>query len=69
MNTTRFVEFAKKLYAIDSPSGYTKKAIDFLEEKAKELGYATSKNQKGNLHTFLMCCTDGVNQFLLLDFR
>lgn len=53
MNTTRFVEFAKKLYAIDSPSGYTKKAIDFLEEKAKELGYATSKNQKGNLHIFI----------------
>lgn len=53
MNKDRFKEFAHRLYAIDSPSGYTKKAIDFLEEEAKNLGFETSKNQKGNLHIFV----------------
>ena len=50
MNKVRFKEFAYKLYAIDSPSGYTKNAINFLEEEAKKLGFETSRNQKGNLH-------------------
>ena len=53
MNKDRFKEFAYELYAIDSPSGYTKKAIEFLENKAKSLGYETSRNQKGNLHVFV----------------
>ena len=53
MNKDRFKEFAYELYAIDSPSGYTKKAIEFLENKAKSLGFETSRNQKGNLHVFV----------------
>ena len=53
MNKERFKEFAYELYAIDSPSGYTKKAIEFLENKAKSLGFETSRNQKGNLHVFV----------------
>ena len=53
MNKERFKEFAYELYAIDSPSGYTKKAIEFLEKKAKSLGFETSRNQKGNLHVFV----------------
>lgn len=47
MDTT--LEFAKKLLAIDSPSGYTEKAIDFLNEEAKKMGYKTTVNFKGNL--------------------
>ena len=50
MDNNKFKEFAYQLYAIDSPSGYTKNAINFLEEKAKEMGFETSRNQKGNLH-------------------
>lgn len=53
MNKKRFIDFAKKLYAVDSPSGYTKNAIHFLDEEAKSLGYETSMNQKGNLHIFV----------------
>ena len=53
MNQQRFKKFAYQLYGIDSPSGYTKKAIAFLEEEAKALGFETSRNQKGNLHIFI----------------
>lgn len=53
MNKERFKQFAHQLYAIDSPTGYTKSAITFLELKAKELGFETSRNQKGNLHIFI----------------
>lgn len=53
MNKERFKKFAYELYAIDSPSGYTKKAIDFLDNHAKALGFTTSRNQKGNLHIFV----------------
>ena len=58
MNQNEFWAFAKELLAIDSPSGYTKKAIQFLKEKAEELGYETYLNQKGNLHIQV----NGVNQ-------
>lgn len=53
MNQERFKKFAYQLYSIDSPSGYTKKAIDFLEHEASALGFKTSRNQKGNLHIFV----------------
>ncbi len=43
------LDFARKLLEIDSPSGYTKKAIQFVEEEAKRLGYETQTSQKGNL--------------------
>ena len=44
-----FFEFAKELFAIDSPTGYTHHAIAFLKEKAEKMGYKTAVNAKGNL--------------------
>ena len=49
MNQERFKKFAYQLFSIDSPSGFTKHAIDFLEKEANDLGFKTSRNQKGNL--------------------
>ncbi len=46
-------EFATKLFAIDSPSGYTHHAIRFLKEAAEAMGYETFLNEKGNLHVFV----------------
>lgn len=50
MDKTYITAFAKKLFAIDSPSGYTSNAIQFLETEAQGLGYETFRNEKGNLH-------------------
>lgn len=44
-----FFEFAKQLFAIDSPSGYTHHAIAFLKNEAEKLGYHAWCNAKGNL--------------------
>ncbi|MBQ4343152.1 MAG: M42 family metallopeptidase [Erysipelotrichaceae bacterium] len=44
-----FFEFAKQLFAIDSPSGYTHHAIAFLKEEAEKLGFKAWTNAKGNL--------------------
>ena len=41
--------FADKLLHIDSPSGYTMNAIQYMEEEAARLGYSCSRNAKGNL--------------------
>lgn len=43
------LNFAKALLEIDSPSGYTKDAIAFVEQEANSLGYETKKSEKGNL--------------------
>lgn len=43
------LNFAKQLLNIDSPTGYTKNAIDFVKKEAENLGYETQKNHKGNL--------------------
>lgn len=43
------IELMKKIFDIPSPSGYTHKAINFLENYISLLGYHTSLNQKGNL--------------------
>ena len=32
-------DIAKQILNIDSPTGYTKRAIDFMDEEAKKLGY------------------------------
>ena len=45
-----FFEFAKELFAIDSPTGYTHHAIAWLKEKAENMGYKTWLNAKGNLY-------------------
>lgn len=38
-----------KIFNIDSPTGYTKDIIDYLDEVVKDLGYPTERNKKGNL--------------------
>lgn len=43
------LEVAKEILAIDSPSGFCKNVINFTEKKANDLGYKTSRNEKGNL--------------------
>ncbi len=49
MEKQYILEFAKKLLMIDSPSGYTKKAIEFLKLEAQTLGFKCELTQKGNL--------------------
>lgn len=43
------VSFLVELLSINSPTGYTKKAIDFLEKCIEEIGYETERTPKGNL--------------------
>ncbi len=43
------VDFAKRLLAIPSPSGYAREAIAFVESEASRLGYASERTKKGNL--------------------
>ncbi len=43
------VDFAKKILAIPSPSGYTEEVIDFCLAEAIRLGYQTERTKKGNL--------------------
>lgn len=43
------LQILEKIFNIDSPTGYTKNIIDYLEEIVKELGYPTERNKKGNL--------------------
>lgn len=43
------LEVAKEILVIDSPSGFCKNVINFTEKKANDLGYKTSRNEKGNL--------------------
>lgn len=39
----------EKIFNIDSPTGYTKDVINYLDEVITELGYLTERNKKGNL--------------------
>ncbi len=43
------LSFLVDLVEINSPTGYTKNAIDFLTEEIEEIGYQTEKTPKGNL--------------------
>lgn len=49
MNKTYVLDFAAKLLGTDSPTGFTKKAIDLVADEAAALGYETKRNNKGNL--------------------
>lgn len=49
MKALEIMQFAKELLMIDSPTGYTKKVINYYEQKVNELGYETSRTHKGNL--------------------
>ncbi|MCK7484772.1 MAG: M42 family metallopeptidase [Bacillus subtilis] len=42
------LEFAKKILAIPSPSGYTQDAIAFVESEAARLGFSFERTKKGN---------------------
>lgn len=39
-----------ELMAIDSPSGFTHNAMNYLKQEIEALGYAVSQNPKGNLY-------------------
>ncbi len=43
------LKLMERLFNIDSPTGYTKEVINFLEKYVNELGFKTTKNKKGNL--------------------
>ncbi len=49
MNEQILAEYAKTLLNIDSPTGYTQPAIDWIEQQVRSLGYASYRNAKGNL--------------------
>lgn len=53
-NTTMFkkeetISFLTELLSINSPTGYTKKAVAFLRKHIEDLGYTTETTPKGNL--------------------
>lgn len=41
--------FAQRLLGIDSPSGYTMHAMQFLQKEAEKLGFSCVRSAKGNL--------------------
>ena len=45
----QILNFLEELLIINSPTGYTKDAIDFLRESIEELGFKTTTTPKGNL--------------------
>lgn len=47
--TKNILDFAKKIIAIPSPSGYTAEVINFLEKETAKLGYPHYLTKKGNL--------------------
>ena len=53
MKTSKYViyavEMTKKLLAIDSPSGYTKKATDFVIKEYEKMGYKPQVTTKGSV--------------------
>ncbi len=49
LNMDYVCEFLKKIMAIESPTGFTHHAIDFLEKEAMRLGFSCFRNVKGNL--------------------
>lgn len=47
--TEYILDQAKKLLAIDSPSGFTETVADYLMKEYKELGYSPAKTTKGGV--------------------
>ena len=62
MDTSYCVEQLKALCAIDSPSGFTDRAADYLMEELTRLGYAPEKTRKGGVRV----CLGGEGSPLLL---
>lgn len=48
-NKEETISFLVELLSINSPTGYTKNATDFLKETIEEMGYNTKNTPKGNL--------------------
>ncbi|MGP6147543.1 M42 family metallopeptidase [Jeotgalibaca sp. A122] len=48
-NKEETLSFLTELLSINSPSGYTKDATNFLQKTLEELGYNTDKTPKGNV--------------------
>ena len=53
MDTTYCIEQLKALCAIDSPSGFTDQAADYLLRELSRLGYAPEKTRKGGVQVCL----------------
>lgn len=49
MEKEYFISLTKQVFNIDSPSGYTKNIIKFLEEECEKYGYSYERTAKGNL--------------------
>lgn len=47
--TDFILEKTKKVLSIDSPSGYTREAVDFCMEEYEKLGYSPIKTEKGGI--------------------
>ena len=62
METSYCVEQVKRLLSIDSPSGFTDRAADYLMEELQALGYAPEKTRKGGVTV----CLGGQGAGLLL---
>lgn len=52
-NQTDTLQFLEDLLNINSPTGYTKQAIDFLRTEIEALGVKTSTTHKGNLIAYI----------------
>ncbi len=50
MDNEYFETILKELFAIDSPSGYCKEAVNYIAKKCDELNVTYFKNEKGNLY-------------------
>lgn len=49
MNEQILADYAQQLLGIDSPTGFTRHAIAWIEEQVQALGYTCYRNAKGNL--------------------
>ncbi len=47
-NKDYVLKIAEEVLSIDSPSGYCKEAMDYVEKQCKELGYELTRTKKGN---------------------
>lgn len=66
MNTSYAVEQLKQLCSIDSPSGFTDRAADYLMDELTAMGYAPEKTRKGGVTVCLGGEDDSTGNGLLL---
>jgi len=56
------LDVLQKLLAIDSPTGFTDKAADYLMDELNALGFQPEKTRKGGV----VCCLGGEGNGLML---